>query len=185
MVLGNITGELLTLIFMAGALALDAFSVCLGLGMQRMRLKRILWISIVIGAFHILMPFLGILLGKMIAGPFESYSQLISGLVLVFIGAQMFFGAFTEEKKLLIQPAGIGLLILGFSVSMDSFTVGLGLGVAGVKVVLTLLLFGLFSAFFSCLALLIGRHVQGFLGKYSELLGGAILCGFGIFVLMT
>ncbi|MCM3741473.1 manganese efflux pump MntP family protein [Oceanobacillus luteolus] len=183
--LENSIGELLVLIFMAQALALDAFSVCLGLGMQQLRLKRILWISLIIGAFHIIMPFIGILLGKMASAPFESYAQLISSMLLIFIGAQMFFSAFTEEKKMLIQPIGIGLLILAFTVSMDSFTVGFGLGLAGVKVVLALILFGLSSAFLSGLALLIGRHVQGVLGRYSELLGGSILVGFGLYVLFA
>ena len=185
LLLGFSTGELVTLVFMAGALALDAFSVCLGLGMQQIRLKRILWISLVIGAFHIMMPFIGILMGKMVAAPFESYAQLIGGALLVFIGAQMFFGAFTEEKKLIFQPAGFGLLILSFTVSLDSFTVGFGLGITGVHVALALILFGASSAMLSCIALLIGRHVQGFLGRYSELLGGSILFGFGLFILLA
>ncbi len=179
-ILENSSGEILSLILLAQALALDAFSICLGIGMQRLRLRRILWISLVVGSFHVLMPFLGIVLGKMIAAPLESYTQLVSGIILFIIGAQMFFGAFTEEKKLLIPPAGLGLFILAITVSMDSFTVGFGLGISGVRIMLALLLFGFFSALFSCLALLIGRRVQGFLGRYSELFGGSILCGFGL-----
>lgn len=180
----NPMGEFVTLVFMAQALALDAFSVCLGIGMQRLRLKRILWISLVIGAFHIIMPFFGMLLGKLAATPFENYAQLISALLLVFIGAQMFFGAFTTERKLLIQPVGIGLAILAFTVSIDSFTVGIGLGMANVTIALALILFGVSSATLTCLALLIGRRVQGYLGKYSELLGGSILLGFGLHILL-
>lgn len=183
--LGISTGELVTLIFMGQALALDAFSVCLGIGMQQIRLKRILWISLIIGAFHIIMPLIGILMGIMVAGPFESYAQLIGGALLVFIGSQMFFNAFTEEKKLIIQPAGIGLIILSFTVSMDSFTVGFGLGITGVHIALALILFGASSALLSCIALLIGRRVQGFLGRYSELLGGSILFGFGLYILLA
>lgn len=169
---------------MALALGMDAFSVCLGLGMQKLRLKRILWISIVVGSFHITMPLIGIVLGKMIAAPLESYTQLISGIILFFIGAQMFFGAFKEEKKLLLPPIGIGLLLLAFTVSIDSFTIGFGLGVSGVRTALALFLFGCSSALLACLALLISRRVQGVLGRYSELLGGSILSGFGIYVLL-
>lgn len=179
------SGELFSLVFMAQALALDAFSVCLGLGMQPLRLKRILWIAIVIGAFHFIMPFIGIMLGKMAAAPFENYGQLISGLILMFIGCQMFFGAFTEEKKLYLQPVGVGLFILACSVSLDSFTVGFGLGIAGAKIALALMLFGISSTVLSVFALLIGRRVQGFLGKYSELLGGSILIGFGMHLLFV
>ncbi|MHA6250670.1 manganese efflux pump MntP [Oceanobacillus sp. CAU 1775] len=175
--------EITVLIFMAIALGMDAFSVCLGIGMQKLRLKRILWISFVIGSFHIVMPLLGILLGKMIAAPLESYAQLIGGVILFFIGAQMFFGAFKQEKNLLLPPIGFGLFLLALTVSMDSFTVGFGLGVSGFRVILTLFLFGLFSMILSCIALWVGRKVQGFLGRYSELLGGSILCGFGIHIL--
>ena len=181
----NPVDQIITLIFMAQALALDAFSVCLGIGMQKLRLKRILWISLVIGAFHMKMPFFGMLLGKMVATPFQNYAQLISALLLVFIGAQMFFGAFASEKKLLVQPIGIGLGILAFTVSLDSFTVGFGLGIAGAEMALALILFGASSAILSCLALLIGRRVQGYLGKYSELLGGSILLGFGLHILLV
>ena len=132
---------------MAMALGMDAFSVCLGLGMQKLRLKRILWISIVIGAFHIVMPLFGILLGKMIAGPLESYAQVVSGVILFFIGTQMFFGAFKEEKNPLLPPIGFGLFLLALTVSLDSFTIGFGLGISGVHVILALFLFGLCSAY--------------------------------------
>ena len=183
-ILGNINGELLSLILMAQALGLDAFSVCLGLGMQRLRLKRILWIGFVIGCFHILMPFIGMFIGKIISPQLDSYTQLVSGIILFFIGAQMFFSAFTEEKKLLFPPVGIGLMLLAFTVSIDSFTVGFGLGISGVRMVLALLLFGISSAILAWTALLLGRRVHGFLGRYSELLGGSILCGFGISILL-
>src|SRR5699024_2646038 len=177
------SGELLSLLFLAFALGMDAFSICLGLGMQKLRLKRILWISLVIGSFHMLMPLIGIIIGKMIVGQLESYAQLFSGLILLFIGAQMFFGAFKEEKKLLFPPVGFGLFVLAFTVSTDSFTVGLGLGLSEMHVILAFLLFGASSAILSCIALMVGRSVRGFLGRYSELLGGSILSGFGIYFL--
>lgn len=168
---------------MAMALGMDAFSVCLGLGMQQLRLKRILWIGLTIGGFHIIMPLLGIILGKMIAGPLESYAQLVSGVILFFIGTQMFFGAFKQEKNPLLPPFGFGLFLLALTVSLDSFTIGFSLGISGVRVILALFLFGLCSAMLSIIALWIGRKVQGFLGRYSELLGGSILIGFGMQIL--
>ena len=145
--------------------------------------KNILWISIVIGAFHIVMPLFGILLGKMIAGPLESYAQVVSGVILFFIGTQMFFGAFKQEKNPLLPPIGFGLFLLALTVSLDSFTIGFGLGISGVHVILAVFLFGLCSAMLSVIALWIGRKVQGFLGRYSELLGGSILIGFGMNIL--
>src|SRR5690625_6952889 len=64
---------------------------------------------------------------------------------MVGIGAQMFFSAFNHEIKKIVQPVGVGLLILAFTVSIDSFSVGLSLGISGVKTAITLLMFGAVS----------------------------------------
>lgn len=176
---------MLSLFLLALALSLDAFSVCLGLGMQRLRLKRIFWIGFVIGCFHLIMPFAGIVIGKILSNTLESYTQVIGGGILILIGAQMFFGAFVEEKKLLIQPIGIGLLVLALTVSIDSFSVGFGLGLSGVRTVFALLLFAVTSAMFAWIALITGRRVRHILGRYSEIFGGIILFIFGLNILFT
>lgn len=56
--------QLLPLFIMAFALGLDAFSVSLGMGMVALRMRQILYIGITIGLFHIVMPFLGMVLGR-------------------------------------------------------------------------------------------------------------------------
>jgi len=186
-VLGGIymafSGEILSLLILAIGLGMDAFSVSLGLGMQQLRLKRIALIGLTIGIFHILMPFTGILLGQAISTQIGNLTTLAGGILLFIIGAQMFFSAFNHEIKVRAHPIGTGLFLIAFSVSIDSFTVGLGLGISGVKVILSLLLFGAISCFLACFGMLIGRKVQGYLGTYSELLGGSILCGIGLYVL--
>lgn len=176
-------GEVTALLFLAFALGLDAFSVSLGLGLQRLRLKRIALIGVVVGLFHILMPFLGILFGTMISEKIGSLTNLAGGLLLVGIGAQMFFSAFNQNVKKMIQPVGVGLLLLALGLSIDSFSVGLSLGISGVKTVIALLLFGMVSACLSWIGMLLGRRVEGYLGAYSELLGGSILIAFGLHVL--
>ncbi|PAV31369.1 hypothetical protein CIL05_01570 [Virgibacillus profundi] len=176
-------GEFISLIFLAIALGLDAFSISLGLGMQRLRLKRIALIGITIGLFHILMPFIGIILGKVISMQIGQLTELAGGLLLVGIGAQMIFSAFNHQVKKIIQPIGAGLIFLAFSVSIDSFSVGLSLGISGVKTALALLLFGAASTILAWGGMLLGRKVHGLLGAYSEILGGSILCGFGLKIL--
>lgn len=179
----NHIGEMVSLIFMAAALGMDAFSVSLGIGMQRLRLKRIALIGLVIGLFHIVMPFIGIALGKAISAQIGHYTTLAGGMLMVGIGAQMFFSAFNHEIKRIIQPVGLGLLFLAFTVSIDSFSVGLSLGISGVKTAITLLMFGAVSMILTWIGMLLGRKVRGFAGAYSELLGGSILCAFGLKIL--
>ncbi|WP_042143890.1 manganese efflux pump MntP family protein [Paucisalibacillus sp. EB02] len=175
--------EFISILMMAVAIGMDAFSVSLGLGMQNIRLKRIAIIGIVIGLFHIIMPFLGIVVGKLISEQIGDWTTLAGGLLLFGIGAHMLFSAFNHESEKMIQTAGLGLLILALSVSIDSFSVGLSFGLSGVKTALTLILFGASSMVLTWAGMIIGRKVQGFLGAYSEILGGSILCGFGIYII--
>ncbi|GGJ91972.1 putative manganese efflux pump MntP [Lentibacillus kapialis] len=176
-------GEMVSLVFMAIALGMDAFSVSLGMGMQEIRLKRIAIVGAVIGLFHIMMPFSGILLGQAISTQIGQYATLTGGLLLVGIGAHMVFSAFNHEAKRLVQPVGLGLLFFALSVSLDSFSVGLSLGLSEVKTVFALLLFGGASMLLTWIGMILGRKMHGLLGIYSEILGGSILCGFGLNIL--
>ncbi|WP_010531572.1 manganese efflux pump MntP family protein [Lentibacillus jeotgali] len=176
-------GEIVSLIFMAIALGMDAFSVSLGMGMQQIRLKRIASVGAVIGLFHIIMPFIGILLGQAISTQIGQYATLTGGLLLVGIGAQMVFSAFNHEAKRLAQPVGVGLFFFALSVSLDSFSVGLSLGLSEAKAAIALLLFGTVSMLLTWAGMILGRKMHGLLGVYSEILGGSILCGFGLNIL--
>src|SRR5699024_10879512 len=138
-------GELVSISFMAFALGMDAFSVSLGLGMRQLRLKRIAFIGVIIGLAHIIMPFIGFFLGLFISAQIGQYTILVGGLLLTGIGVHMIFSAFHEKSLPIIQTAGIGLIIFSLSVSMDSFSVGLSLGMSGVKVVVAVLMFGFVS----------------------------------------
>src|SRR5699024_7738653 len=171
-------GEIVSLVFMAAALGMDAFSVGLGIGMQRLRLKRIALIGLIIGLFHIGMPFIGIVLGKAISVQIGHYTTLAGGLLMVGIGAQMFFSAFNHEIKKIVQPVGVVLLILACTVSIDSFFVVISLVISGVITAITLLMFGGASMIITWGGMLLGRKVRGLVGAYSVFLGGSILCVF-------
>lgn len=176
-------GEIVSLVFMAIALGMDAFSVSLGMGMQEVRLKRIATVGMTVGLFHIIMPFIGIVLGQVISTQIGQFATLAGGLLLVGIGAQMVFSAFNHETKKLVQPVGVGLIFFAISVSIDSFSVGLSLGMSEVKTVIALLLFGAVSTVLTWAGMILGKKVHGLIGVYSEILGGSILCAFGLNIL--
>ncbi|MGM8364771.1 manganese efflux pump MntP [Virgibacillus sp. W0181] len=181
----NDMGGIVSLLFMAFALGMDAFSVSLGLGMKRPRLKRIAMIGLLIGMLHIIFPFVGILLGKAISGTIGHYATLAGGLLLIGIGSHMFFSAFSQGKVRNVMPSGIHLFILACSVSMDSFSVGLSLGLSNAKTAIVLFMFGVMSMVLTWTGMLLGRKVRGYLGAYSELLGGSILSAFGMYILFS
>lgn len=179
--IGHQVGEITSIIFMASALSMDSFSISLGMGMQSLRLKRIALIGLLFGFFHILLPFIGVVIGQVLSAKIGHLATLASGLLLAGIGLQMILSIFTENNRtMLIQPYGFGLFVLSLSVSLDSFPVGLSLGLSGVSTVIVLMFFGLICTLLTWVGFLIGGKVRGLLGVYSELLGGSILLAFGL-----
>jgi putative Mn2+ efflux pump MntP len=183
--MGALISELVTLCMMAFALGMDAFSVGLGMGFFRLRLKQMFYIGLTIGLFHIVMPLLGMLIGRFLSQRFGSIASYIGGALLLLLGVQMIATSFKKENDPLISPIGVGLIFFALSVSLDSFSVGLSLGIYGARTLLTILLFGFFSMILTWMGLLLGRHFQQWLGMYSEVLGGSILFAFGLKLLFS
>jgi putative Mn2+ efflux pump MntP len=183
--LSILAGELLTLMLMAFALGMDAFSVGLGMGMFRMRLKQIFLIGLTVGIFHIWMPLLGIAAGRFISGQFGTFAVYAGGILLLILGLQMFISGLRGGESPLLAPVGMGLFIFALSVSLDSFSVGLTLGIYGAKTALAIACFGFAAAILTWLGLLAGKKVQGVIGVYSEVLGGSILFAFGLKLLFS
>src|SRR5699024_11301843 len=76
------------------------------------------------------------------------------------------------ERNHVFSPNGIGPFLFAFTVSLDSFSVGLSLGIREVETLILIILFGVTSMFLTWLGLAIARKVSGYLGKYGEMCGG-------------
>lgn len=164
---------------MAFALGMDSFSVGLGMGMFKLRFRQIVLIASTVGFFHILMPLMGIIAGRFISDQFGVYASYAGGLLLILLGLGMFISGLIGNSDSFMAPVGMGLLIFAISVSLDSFSVGLTLGIYGARTVLTITLFGLMATMLTLFGLLIGRKVRGLLGVYSQVIGGSVLLAFG------
>lgn len=177
-------GEVVTLFIMAFALGMDAFSVGLGMGMYQLRLRQIFKIGITIGIFHVWMPLIGMAAGRFLSAKFGTIASLLGGLLLILLGIQMIWSGLRKGEESVITPVGAGLLLFATSVSLDSLSVGLTLGIYGAKVAMVLFCFGIAAMVLTWCGLFIGRKVQGWLGAYSEALGGTILLAFGLKLLL-
>lgn len=176
--------ELLTLTIMAFALGMDAFSVGLGMGLIEMRMRQIFYIGLTIGIFHMFMPLSGMMIGKFMSEQLGFLATYAGGSLLIILGVQMIVASFRQDEAPLITPMGFGLLVFSLSVSLDSFSVGLSLGIYGARTILTILMFGFVSMVLTWGGLLIGKRVKNWIGVYSESLGGCILLAFGIKLLI-
>ncbi len=174
-------GQFLTLLLIAIALGMDAFSLSIGLGMVGLRLRKIVNISIMIGCFHVAMPLLGIAIGTYLSDIVGDIAIFIGGGILILLGVHMLWSVFFGENEgSIIKTSGLGLILFAFSVSLDALSVGFSLGLMAVNKWLAVSLFGIIGGMMACAGLLLGRSVGGWLGEYSEIIGGVILLIFGL-----
>lgn len=178
-------GHVLTIVLMAAALGMDAFSLGIGVGMRGIRLLDILRVSFVVGLFHMIMPLMGILTGTYVGVILGDIAIVMGGVLLVLLGAHMIYSSFRENHEHLMSYTTFwGLIVFALSVSLDSFSVGVTLGLFSSNFMLTIGLFGLFGGIMSIVGLWLGRSASNWLGIYSEAIGGLILLVFGIHFLV-
>lgn len=174
-------GQFLTIVIMAIALGMDAFSLGIGLGMRGIRLFDILKISLVIAFFHMTMPLMGMFAGNYVSTLLGGIASTVGGGLLILLGAHMIYNAFIGgDYPSFDHRTFWGILIFALSVSIDSFSVGISLGLFSSDILMTVLMFGAFGGAMSILGLLVGRRIGQWIGEYGEALGGVILLVFGV-----
>lgn len=174
-------GQLLTILLMAVALGLDAFSLGIGIGMKGIRIIDIFKISLVIGLFHIMMPLMGMFMGQYVSSLLGHVATSAGGLLLILLGSHMVYSSYRgEDAPSFDHRTTWGLFLFSLSVSIDSFSVGVSLGMFATDIILTVLIFGACGGLLSTAGLMLGRRVGNWIGEYGEAFGGIILLAFGI-----
>ena len=174
------SGQLATILIMGVALGLDAFSLGIGVGMKGIRLKHVLTISALVAFFHMLMPLAGLLAGRYVGSLLGEVTGAAAGGLLALLGAHMIWNSFRrEEGEPVNHTTFAGMLAFALGVSIDSFSVGVSLGMFETHTALIVAVFGLAGGMMSILGLLLGRKAGTRLGEYGEMFGGVILLVFG------
>lgn len=172
----------LIILTIAVSLSMDAFSLSLAYGTLGISKKEMLHLSIIVGIYHFVMPILGLIVGKLFLKIFPINSDLIVFIVLFFIGIQMIIESIKQEK-IEKKSSLIELFIFGLAVSIDSFSVGIGLGSISNHYLLCASLFSISSFMFTYLGLNLGKFISQVIGKISTIIGGAILIIIGLIYL--
>lgn len=162
----------------AVSLSMDAFSLALAYGTLNLPKRDIHLLSIIVGIYHFFMPLFGLFVGKIVLS-FIKNPDFIVFLVLSVIGLQMILESFKKTEKLNYMSI-TELLLFGLAVSVDSFSVGIGLTSISDHFILCSLLFSFFSCFFTYLGLRLGKKINLIFGKISTLIGGIVLILLGI-----
>lgn len=165
----------LFMIFMvAVSLSMDAFSLALIYGTLNISSKTIRNMSGVVGIFHFFMPLFGFLFGDLLSFFLDFEADLLVGIIFLILALQMFISLFkTEEVEVL--SGFLSYFLFGFTVSVDSFSVGIGIGSLRDAIFLPCVVFSLVSACFTYLGLRLGKKLAARFGKFSTVVGSFIL----------
>lgn len=171
--------SLLTAFIVAVSLSMDAFSLSLIYGTFNIPNKKIIITSIMVGIFHFFMPLLGYTFGDTLSNLISPNIDLIMAIIFIYLGIQMFISIFKNEEVEVINSL-ISIIFFAFTVSIDSFTVGVGLGFDNSKNYLNYLIFSFVSLTFTYLGLKLGKILSEKFGKYSMMIGSITLVLLGI-----
>ncbi|GAV22195.1 manganese efflux pump MntP [Carboxydothermus pertinax] len=161
---------------LAVALGTDSFSLCVGLGMGRIKRQEIIALSLTVLVYHIVMPILGWYAGDLTGRFLGRVATYIGAAILIYLGYKMIRQGLSPEDKLpTINYNLAGLLIIGLSVSMDALSVGFTLGTVKVNLWLVALTTGIIAGLMTLAGLITGRRVSKVFGERAQLVGGLIL----------
>lgn len=181
--------DLLTLLGLATALAMDAFAVALSAGLTLPQLTRrhLFRFGFHFGLFQALMPVLGWAAGRGLRSTIESYDHWIAFALLATVGLRMCFGALknSEEDSGSSDPTrGWSLIMLSIATSIDALAVGLSLALLGNPIIIPALIIGLVCAILTLAGMLLGRKLGASWGPGVEFVGGLILLAIGTKILI-
>lgn len=133
-------------LLVALAVGLGNFAAAIGIGVAGVESKTRLRVGLVFGGFETLMPVVGIVLGRQVAGPLGSKASLLGGILLVGTGLY----GFVEARKHRDEPDAATLpmrrlLLIGAALSVDNLVVGIALGTSGTSLILAVVAIAIVS----------------------------------------
>lgn len=178
---------LINSILLGIGLAMDAFSVSCANGLSEPDMKKgkMAGVSGVYAVFQFLMPLIGWVCVRSVAGVFGWFQAVVPWIALVlllWIGGKMIFDFFKKDEEEEKKKLTFGLLIVqGIATSIDALSVGFT--IAGYKVTTALTACAIIGieTFIICMCgIVIGKKVGTKLAGKAYLVGGIILIAIGI-----
>jgi putative Mn2+ efflux pump MntP len=182
--------DLVSVLIIAVALAMDAFSVCISCGMiiANPDIRHYFRLAFHFGLFQFMMPIIGYFGGLYLESYIKPFDHWIAFGLLMFIGIKMIYEAFSHREDS-CDPArdpsrGWSLIVLAVATSIDALAVGLSLGVLGRPVLIPSVIIGIVCALFSVIGISIGKRVGALVGRRAEAVGGLMLVAIGVKILI-
>ena len=174
---------LLTTILIGIGLSMDAFSLSFSYGTLNINKKDRLILSSLVGLFHFFMPLLGLFIGNIILKYIIIDLDILLAIIISLIGIEMIISSIKKEDNTMLLSL-LSFILFAFSVSIDSFSVGIGLKGINNNYLQVSIIFSLCSFIFTYVGLILGTKLNDLVGRYAKTIGGIILIGLGVYYLL-
>lgn len=170
------------LLLVAVSVGLDNFAACTALGVSGVDRALRLRVALIFGLFEGVMPVVGLLLGHSLAHVFGSAVEPVAGALLGIAGAYTIVSGLRHDGGVATNPnLGFRQLVpIAVALSVDNLIIGFALGAYHVNIVIAAVTISVVSVALSLLGLELGEQLGTRLGKWSEVVGGAILVLVGV-----
>jgi len=182
--------ELINTIFIAVALAMDAFAVSIaaGVALKSVSTRQTFRLAWHFGLFQAMMPVIGWSAGLTVRNSIEAYDHWVAFALLTYVAQGMLRSAFKGEKDdggAKDPTRGITMVMLSVATSIDALAVGLSLSMINVSIWTPALIIGLVAGMFTTAGLHLGKWVGSVsqLSRWAEMTGGIVLLGIGVNIL--
>jgi putative Mn2+ efflux pump MntP len=170
--------DFISLLLLAIALAMDAFSVSVtdGLVVKDFKITDAVKVGLFFGGFQFIMPCIGNFLASFAASYIESFDHWIAFVLLVFLGVRMIWEAIHGEEEIPQNPLKIStLFLMAIATSIDALAAGVSLAAVSAPIIFSSAVIGIVSFVLSFCGMYAGRKFGDILGSKAEVIGGVIL----------
>ncbi len=176
--------EIFTVIAIALALAMDAFSVSIASAASYKRLHIVhgLRMALVFGVFQGVMPIIGFVMGEGFESFIEPFNHWLAFILLLVIGVKMIAESFEMREDKDIMSVKI-LLLLGVATSIDALGVGFTLSLVTEHIIAAVVIIGIITFLLCAAGYYIGRKMGHFFESKIEIFGGVVLIAIGCRIL--
>lgn len=175
------------LFILAVGLSMDAFavSVCKGLAMKKVTLRKACLVGAWFGGFQALMPAIGCFLGTSFASYITRYDHWVAFVLLALIGANMIREALSRDEEKADDDLSVkAMLVLAVATSIDALAVGITFAFLEVNLLWAVLFIGAITFTLSAVGVKVGNVFGEKYKSRAELAGGAILVLLGVKILL-
>lgn len=163
-----------TLFIIGISLSMDAFSLALVYGTYGIDERNKLILSFMVGLFHFFMPLLGLFFGNFLNSYFSLNFNVLIGIIFGVIGVEMIISS-SSKREVMVLSNFFSFIMFSLSVSIDSFTTGIGIRAISDNYLYMSFIFMICSFSFTYMGLFLGNKLNEKFGNYSTFLGGIML----------